>query len=76
MSLEQCSIWLADLLVFQFATFFQAGFLWAIFSGLLVWCFQLLGAAFMESPWGTAYRRSMRLTFRSWRKREAEGVNP
>lgn len=65
--------WLAHLLVFQFGTMFEAGMLWAICLGFVVWCFHLVAITFDESPWGTRYRTWVRSSFRRARQRMREG---
>jgi hypothetical protein len=65
--------WLGELLVFQFSTMFEAGMLWAVCLGFIVWLFHGAAICFTESPWGTRYRLWVRASFRRARRRLEEG---
>lgn len=68
MSAEQCAVWLADLLVFQFATVFSAGILWAVMCGLVVWTMHGLAEWFWMSAPGVRARRFLRRKLREHRR--------
>lgn len=68
MNAEQCAVWLADLLVFQFATVFSSGALWAVMCGVIVWIMHGLAEGFWLSSYGVRAKRYFRQKLREQRR--------